>query len=240
MAFTKVTDATNNIASLANKPVEAPATLKQKFDQIGEDLKDYINNTLTEELEATTAAANLGQDLGGGYGATVQSALDTIVAAGSGTIPPDGTISNSKLATDVKVGSLATLTTTEKGSVVGALNEIDANVDLKANKVQEDFIEPTLLNGWVNYNVTTFSTAKYFKDDFGIVHLSGMIKDGTTASGTDLFILPVGYRIAKTTYFPVASNGAFGSVRVALTGEVEIQVGSATWLSLDGISFKAV
>jgi hypothetical protein len=38
----------------------------------------------------------------------------------------DGAITNAKLATDVKVGSLATLTTTEKASVVGAINEIDA------------------------------------------------------------------------------------------------------------------
>lgn len=41
----------------------------------------------------------------------------------------DGAITNAKLATDVKVGSLATLTTTEKASVVGALNEVDANAD---------------------------------------------------------------------------------------------------------------
>ena len=40
----------------------------------------------------------------------------------------DGSVTNAKLATDVKVGSLATLTTTSKASVVGAINEVNAKV----------------------------------------------------------------------------------------------------------------
>jgi len=45
-----------------------------------------------------------------------------------------GSITNAHLATDVKVGSLAALTTTAKGSVQAALNEIDANCDAKYAK----------------------------------------------------------------------------------------------------------
>jgi len=41
----------------------------------------------------------------------------------------DGAVTNAKLATDVKVGSLATLDTTEKTSVVGAINEVNTNTD---------------------------------------------------------------------------------------------------------------
>jgi hypothetical protein len=37
--------------------------------------------------------------------------------------PANGSVTNAKLATDVKVGSLATLNTSEKASVVGAINE---------------------------------------------------------------------------------------------------------------------
>ena len=40
----------------------------------------------------------------------------------------DGVVTNTKLAADVKVGSLAALTTTTKTSVVGAINEIDTSV----------------------------------------------------------------------------------------------------------------
>ena len=46
----------------------------------------------------------------------------------------DGTVTNAKLANDVKVGSLATLDTTEKGSVVGAINENKANADNRYTK----------------------------------------------------------------------------------------------------------
>lgn len=40
----------------------------------------------------------------------------------------DAAVTNAKLATDVKVGSLAALTTTTKASVVAALNELDAQL----------------------------------------------------------------------------------------------------------------
>ena len=83
MAFTRITDPTNNISSLANQPVEAPATLKQKFDQIGEDLKDYVNNTFLPELEATTdgdsGADNIGATaLTGCASTTVQGIMEEL------------------------------------------------------------------------------------------------------------------------------------------------------------------
>lgn len=40
----------------------------------------------------------------------------------------DGSITNAKLATDVKVGSLASLDTTDKSSVVGAINELHTTI----------------------------------------------------------------------------------------------------------------
>jgi len=43
--------------------------------------------------------------------------------------PEDGTITDAKLATAVKVGNVASLTTTSKTNVVGAINEVDANAD---------------------------------------------------------------------------------------------------------------
>lgn len=54
---------------------------------------------------------------------------------------PDGSISNAKLATDVKVGSLATLTTTEKASVVGSINEVDADLGTLNSTVTSHFAE---------------------------------------------------------------------------------------------------
>lgn len=56
--------------------------------------------------------------------------LNSLTPSGVG----DGTITNTKLATDVKVGSLAALTTTAKDSVQAAINEVDANCDAKYTK----------------------------------------------------------------------------------------------------------
>lgn len=52
---------------------------------------------------------------------------DTTAAAAAGVMP-DGSVTNAKLATDVKVGSLASLTTTAKSSVQGAINELDGEI----------------------------------------------------------------------------------------------------------------
>ena len=51
---------------------------------------------------------------------------DTVTGVVLGQIT-DNSLTNAKLATDIKVGSLASLTTTEKGSVVGAINELDSD-----------------------------------------------------------------------------------------------------------------
>jgi len=60
----------------------------------------------------------------------INDAIDTI-QAGEVT---DGSITNAKLATDVKVGSLAAFDTTEKGSVQGAVNEVVGELGDKYEK----------------------------------------------------------------------------------------------------------
>ncbi|AEY66601.1 hypothetical protein [Clostridium sp. BNL1100] len=55
MALTKLTANVSNIQTLSDKPNQnenlTPVSLKQKFDKGVEDTKDYINNTLTNELD---------------------------------------------------------------------------------------------------------------------------------------------------------------------------------------------
>ena len=57
MALTKLTTNLNNIQALHDKPNTADGLtadqLKAKFDKAGNDIKTYINETLTEELDAT-------------------------------------------------------------------------------------------------------------------------------------------------------------------------------------------
>lgn len=100
---------------------------------------------------------------------------------------------------------------------------------------QEDWIAPTLLNSWVNYGAT-FPPAGYFKDNFGIVHLRGLIKDGII--GSPAFVLPEGYRSINHLHFSVPSNNAYGDCFINSNGSVTPTIGNNTWFSLTGIAFS--
>lgn len=56
MAITKFLTPVNNISSLSDKPNEIDGLtsneLKERFDKAGTDIKSYINETLTEEIDA--------------------------------------------------------------------------------------------------------------------------------------------------------------------------------------------
>lgn len=51
MSLTKLNNNLNTIQSLPNRPTLEAETLKAEFDKSGNLIKDYINNTLTEEVE---------------------------------------------------------------------------------------------------------------------------------------------------------------------------------------------
>lgn len=92
------------------------------------------------ELGATTDSASGADKIGAtqvtaGSGTTVQAIVEwlyaQIVSVTLGQIP-DGSLTNAKLATDIKVGSLTALTTTDKTSVTNAVNELKSSQDAHA------------------------------------------------------------------------------------------------------------
>lgn len=95
MAFTKLTKDMGIIAKLEDEPNDVggltAAQLKAKFDEAGEAVKAYLNDTLLAELAAPTAADALGAALNG-ENVTVQHALDMLALAGvkSGNVPLGG------------------------------------------------------------------------------------------------------------------------------------------------------
>ena len=93
------------------------------------------------------------------------------------------------------------------------------------------------LNSWVNYDAVNFQSAAYWKDAVGMVHLQGLIKNGTLSAAA--FTLPKSYRPINYAHFVVLSNASFGGCRVTGAGDVLPVEGSNAWFSLDGISFKA-
>lgn len=58
----------------------------------------------------------------------ITATADEINALSPISAPPDGSVTNAKMANDVKIGSLASLTTTVKTSIQAAINEIVANI----------------------------------------------------------------------------------------------------------------
>lgn len=99
------------------------------------------------------------------------------------------------------------------------------------------YLIPTLENNWVNYDTDNYSPAKYYKDQFGVVHLQGMVKSGGLPSA--IFTLPEGYRPLQNRLFPVASGGYFGQIAVFTDGQVYFFVGyTDPYVSLEGISFR--
>lgn len=97
---------------------------------------------------------------------------------------------------------------------------------------------PALQNGWVAFGAP-YAAAEMHKDESGWIHLRGLIKSGVVAAGTLLFTLPVGSRPNKQMILTTTSNDAPAAVLIDTAGVVKIEYGaSATWFSLDGLSFR--
>ena len=108
-------------------------------------------------------------------------------------------------------------------SLLQSANTQAKQLEAKANKVQEDWITPTLLNGWTG-------TLGFRKNSLGELDIVGEIVPGTTASGTTMFILPVGYRPAVNRYVAVCGNSAGTQdllIRITYNGEVQVYTGTA-------------
>ncbi len=86
-----------------------------------------------------------------------------------------------------------------------------------ARKKQPDWIEPTLFNGWAKHS-DAYGSLSYYKDDFGIVHFEGALKDGVVAAGTMIAQFPVGYRPRKQERFLCFSTNGTSTV----TGMLEV------------------
>lgn len=95
----------------------------------------------------------------------------------------------------------------------------------------------TYTNGWASYGAT-FSPARYIKDDLGVVHLDGLIMNGTM--NTSAFTLPAGFRPSYTQiYAAVCNPNAIGRLDIQANGSVIPSAGSNVFFSLAGVTFLA-
>ena len=80
------------------------------------------------------------------------------------------------------------------------------NLDLGSSEItQAAWQTPTLLNSWVNFG-SGEQTARYRIDTNGVVWIEGVIKDGTEATTTQIFLLPSGYRPSSNHIFLAATS----------------------------------
>ncbi|MDB5167196.1 MAG: hypothetical protein JWN26_341 [Candidatus Saccharibacteria bacterium] len=94
-------------------------------------------------------------------------------------------------------------------------------------------------NGWVVYSAS-YSTLQYTETSDGIVNLKGLIKSGTTATGTVIATLPAGFRPSKTVLTDSVCASLYCRIDITASGNIVARAGvSATWTSFDNISFMA-
>ena len=112
--------------------------------------------------------------------------------------------------------------------------ETRLNSDFQIHEVTD----ADMSNSWVNDSVA--HQVKYWRDNSGMVHLSGILKAG--GSGLRAFTLPADYRPVLTTdaYFAVPENAKFAVIHIDSAGIViPTTTSPATLCALDGVHFKA-
>jgi hypothetical protein len=105
-----------------------------------------------------------------------------------GTLIQNGTVSDSKLGLDNKVGSLATLTTTAKSNAVAAINEIKSKTDTNASSITTNGNRLTVVeNKTTSYNAyrTNKDTVKKIYKQVEYRRTDGSVYRRSIASNPD-------------------------------------------------------
>lgn len=137
-----------------------------------------------------------------------------------------------------------------KLEVAGDTNVV-GNLNVTGTIKQTSWVEVTdLRDNWRNFG-GGYSTAAYYKDSLGIVHLKGFVTggnvdwDGSRFLGmATMFTLPAGFTPSGHRTYIVATGSAtepikLGRVTITSDGKVVPNFGENYWFSLDGITFRA-
>lgn len=133
MTFPTKDSFTFNHADQPDYPQQPSTQTKANLDARGEELRVALNaivDILNSSILGSSGAENIGvPETIIGSGITIKDRLEWIYSQLTGVALseiPNGSVEDIKLANDVKIGSLATLTTSAKDSITNAINELDA------------------------------------------------------------------------------------------------------------------
>jgi hypothetical protein len=221
-----------------------------------EGLKAYTDSLQTV-LAATNGSGMIGTPaISGVSGTTVKdqlAGLRTLIAQTTLGQIPDGTLTNAKLNTDIKVGSLTTLKTTNKSSITSALNELydvasvkltthknSVTIDSETNRIDSgitDFIpDKDIMLVFIN---STFqmegSDYTISEDSLGILKISGTWQVPTIA---DFVVIKNLQQAPQTTMDgQLITDGSISTVKISqntITNSrlgVDVKVGSLALLT---------
>ncbi len=147
----------------------------------------------------------------------------------------DNAVITSKLAKDAVTGEKVNESTL--GTVPSATSAITASNLTPPEAYREigTVGQPPFENGASNFG-GEFSTAAFFKDHEGVVHLKGTV-NGT--AGTVIFTLPSGYRPTQTLDIDAIGSGAQAYIYIRANGTVEVNGAGVATYGLDSITFRA-
>ena len=113
----------------------------------------------------------------------------------------------------------------------------NGNISITKGIETDGWTTPSLLNGFQQYG-GGWERVGYYKDKMGRVHVRGLVRNGSANKA--IFILPAGYRPARTLIFNLRSDNPDKTSRVDVlnNGEVKVHLQfNATWVSLN-FSFR--
>ena len=102
--------------------------------------------------------------------------------------------------------------------------------------------QPVFQNGWINSNPAGgASTAAFYKDPLGVVHLKGSIF--RNPGGVVAFTLPPGYRPSQRLHLPMTDFGLSGESLLTIEPDGDVTPscsgGAECEPGIDGLTFRA-
>lgn len=131
--------------------------------------------------------------------------------------------------------SVGTSNNTVRADHVHPSDTTKANSALENRHYVGNVGEPQFQNGWQNFG-SQYTPAAFYKDNFGIVHLEGLISSGST--NAIIFTLPSGYIPNAITHVSTLANHASANIVINPDGTVFHDGGSNVWFSLNSITFR--